>query len=237
MSPPPASAPRTQRRTQAASARLFRFDRAQSGLIVAGTDEAGRGCLAGPLVAAGVAFNPSALGRRARDDLRGLDDSKRLSAPRREELAAAILAHAERVVVRSVCALTIDRDGLHRSNLRLLAECLAGLADVADVALSDGFRLPPPAPSGHRAVVGGDRTSAAIAAASVIAKTVRDRMMTGPAAAAWPDFGFDRHVGYATPAHQSALREHGLTAIHRRSFQSVAYPSDAALRLFGDPEG
>lgn len=203
--------------------------------MVGGADEAGRGCLAGPLVAAAVAFNPHELGRRARADLRALDDSKRLSADAREALAAAIVIHAERVVVRSVCAPTIDRDGLHACNLRLLAECLAGVGDIADVTLSDGFRLPSPAPVDHRAVVGGDGTSAAIAAASVIAKTVRDRMMVGPAARRWPEFGFARHVGYATRVHQQALRDHGLTPIHRRSFQSVAYPNPDALRLFEDP--
>jgi ribonuclease HII len=231
---PPAKSKQAKRRTQARSARLFRYDRAQDGLIVGGADEAGRGCLAGPLVAAGVAFNPHALGRR---ELRALDDSKRLSAAAREDLAGAIIIHAERVVVRSVCAPTIDRGGLHRANLRLLAECLAGLADLADVTLSDGFRLPAPAPADHRAVIGGDGTSAAIAAASVIAKTVRDRMMTGPAASTWPEFGFGSHVGYGTPFHQQALRTHGLTPIHRRSFQSTAYPDEATMRLFEDPEG
>lgn len=232
--PTPPTTPQPKRRPQARSAKLFRFDRSQDGLIVAGADEAGRGCLAGPLVAAGVAFNPHALGRRARADLRALDDSKRLSERARESLAAAIILHAERVVVRSACAPTIDRDGLHRSNLRLLAECLAGLEDIADVALSDGFRLPAPAPQRHRAVIGGDRTSAAIAAASVIAKTVRDRMMKGPAASAWPGYGFGGHVGYGTRVHQEALRTHGLTPIHRRSFQSTAYPDQATLRLFDD---
>lgn len=236
MSAPPAKPKQAKRRTQARSARLFRYDRAQEGAIVGGADEAGRGCLAGPLVAAGVAFNPRALGRRARNELRALDDSKRLSAAAREDLAGAIIMHAERVVVRSACAPTIDRGGLHRANLRLLAECLAGLADVADVTLSDGFRLPAPAPANHRAVIGGDGTSAAIAAASVIAKTVRDRMMTGPAALTWPQFGFGSHVGYGTPFHQQALRTHGLTPIHRRSFQSSAYPDDAAMRLFEDPQ-
>ncbi len=222
------------RAPQARSAYLFRFDRAQPGAIVGGADEAGRGCLAGPLVAAGVAFDVAELGRSARRDLRALDDSKKLSPAAREELAAAIVCHARRVIVRSVCAPTIDRDGLHRSNLRLLAECLAGLADIADTTLSDGFRLPTPAPPEHVAVVGGDGRSAAIAAASVIAKTVRDRLMTGPAAREWPEFGFDRHVGYATRQHRAALQLYGLSPIHRRSFNSIAYPS---MRLFDVPEG
>lgn len=186
--------------------------------------------MAGPLVAAAVAFDLTSLGRGARDDLRALDDSKRLTPAAREALATAILRHAAQVVVISACAPTLDRDGLHKSNLRLLAECLARIQPAAEVSLSDGFRLPAPAPD-HRAVIGGDGTSAAIAAASVIAKTTRDRLMIGPAAGNWPGFGFERHVGYATPEHQHAIRSEGLTPIHRRSFRSVAYTE---LSLFED---
>ena len=192
--------------------------------VVAGTDEAGRGCLAGPLVAAAVAFDLQALTRTARRDLAGLDDSKRLSPTAREALASAILCHAQQVVVRAACAPTIDRDGLHRSNLRLLAECLAAIDPCAGICIVDGFRLPDPAPA-HRAVIDGDATSAAVAAASIIAKTTRDRMMVGPAHEMWPRFGFARHVGYGTPEHQDALKSGGLCPLHRRSFQSVAYPA------------
>ena len=174
--------PRTSaaRRRQTRTASLFRFDRELGVRVVAGTDEAGRGCLAGPLVAAAVAFDLESLTRTARRDLAGLDDSKRLSAAARAALASAILCHAQQVVVRAACAPTIDRDGLHKSNLRLLAECLAAIDPLADVCIVDGFRLPDPAPQ-HRAVIDGDATSAAVAAASIIAKTTRDRMMIGPA--------------------------------------------------------
>jgi len=216
----------------ARSSRLFRYDRALGARVVAGTDEAGRGCLAGPLVAAAVAFDVEGLGRDARRDLADLDDSKRLSPGARAELAALILRHARQVVVFSACAPTVDRDGLHRSNLRLLARCLDAIDPHADVSIVDGFRLPPPAPP-HRAVIDGDATSAAVAAASVIAKTTRDRLMAGPVAAQWPGFGFERHVGYGTRQHQEALRDAGLTPIHRRSFRSVAYTD---LRLF-DADG
>ena len=212
----------------ARSSRLFRFDRSFGVRVVAGADEAGRGCLAGPLVASAVAFDLEGLGREARRDLGDLDDSKRLSPAARADLAAAILCHARQVVVLSACAPTLDRDGLHRSNLRLLAGCLERIEPGADLCIVDGFRLPPPAPA-HRAVVAGDATSAAVAAASVIAKTTRDRLMAGPVSAAWPDFGFDRHVGYATRQHQDALRAAGLTPLHRRSFRSAAYTE---LRLF-----
>ena len=227
---PPSRITTTRRRRQARTSSLFRFDRALGVRVVAGADEAGRGCLAGPLVAAAVAFDLDRIDRDARRDLIGLDDSKRLTAPAREALAAAILRHAQQVVVMSACAPTIDRDGLHRSNLRLLATCLARIEPRADACVSDGFRLPAPAPD-HHAVVDGDATSAAVAAASVIAKTTRDRLMAGPVAATWPEFGFDSHVGYGTPAHQDALRAGGLTPLHRRSFRSVAYPE---LRLFDD---
>ena len=228
--PPSASA---LKRRQARTAALFRFDRQFGVRIVAGADEAGRGCLAGPLVAAGVALDLHTLTGSARRDLTGLDDSKRMNGEAREQLAAAILRHARQVVVRAACAPTIDRDGLHKSNLRLLAECLAAMEPLAEVSISDGFRLPYPAPE-HEAVIDGDAKSAAVAAASVIAKTTRDRMMMGPAHDLWPQFGFARHVGYGTPEHQDALRAGGLTPLHRRSFRSVAYPE---LRLFDGAGG
>jgi ribonuclease HII len=199
---------------------------------VAGVDEAGRGCLAGPMVVAAVAIDLDGLSRRGRLALADLDDSKRLSEPVRERLADALWLHADQVVVLSAAAQTIDRDGLHVTNLRLMREALARLAPRPEVAMVDGFALGDDAPA-HRRVVGGDRHSACIAAASVIAKTARDRLMRGPAAEAYPAFGFDSHVGYSTPAHQSALRESGLCPLHRRSFDSVAYP---ALRLF-EPSG
>jgi ribonuclease HII len=205
------------------AARLFAHDRALGERRVAGTDEAGRGCLAGPLVVAAVCLDLEGLSHRARRSLSDLDDSKRLAPDVRARVADAILRHAEQVVVLVAGAATIDRDGLHRTNLRLLARALAALEPCPSICLVDGFRLGPHAPE-HRAVVGGDRRSACIAAASVIAKTARDRLMAGPVADAYPGFGFDQHVGYATPEHHAALRAGGLSPVHRRSFQSVAYP-------------
>jgi len=197
---------------------------------VAGADEAGRGCLAGPLVAAAVCLDLEALSRAGRLALADLDDSKRLLPEVRERLATVLWAHAAQVIVVSASSVTIDRDGLHRTNLRLLTRALAGLRPAPEACLVDGFRLGPAAPP-HRAIVDGDARSAAIAAASVIAKTTRDRLMRGPAASTYPGFGFDSHVGYATPEHHAALRASGLSPLHRRSFQSIAYP---ALRLFED---
>ncbi len=206
------------------AARLFAHDRALGVRRVAGVDEAGRGCLAGPLVVSAVCLDLESLvgaGRRALGDL---DDSKRLRPEVRARVAEAVMRHAEQVVVLCASPATIDREGLHRTNLELLARALAAVRPCADACLVDGFSLDPPAPD-HRAIVGGDHLSAAIAAASVVAKTVRDRLMAGPVAEAYPRFGFARHVGYATRDHRSALRREGLTPFHRLSFRSVAYPT------------
>lgn len=205
------------------ASRLFAFDRSHGERIVAGTDEAGRGCLAGPLVVAAVCLDLESLRGRPRRLLGDLDDSKRLSPETRERLAAVLMCHATQIVVAVAGPETIDRDGLHKTNLRLMREVLARLAPCPSVCLVDGFRLGSAAPE-HLAVPGGDRTSAAIAAASVIAKTTRDRLMSGPVAERHPGYGFDRHVGYATPGHREAIRRNGLSPQHRRSFRSVAYP-------------
>jgi len=114
----------------------------------------------------------------------------------------------------------IDRDGLHRTNLRGLREALWA-CQPAEASLVDGFRLGPSAPP-HRAVVDGDEKSAAIAAASIVAKVTRDRYMRR-ADALYPQFGFASHVGYITPDHSAAVRARGPCAIHRRSFQALCY--------------
>ncbi len=198
--------------------RLLAHDRALGVRHVAGADEAGRGCLAGPLVAAAVCFDVT---RDLDHQLEGLDDSKRIGATRREQVAAAIVGSAAAIVVVVVPAAEIDRRGLHRSNLRALADALRGLGDLPQLRISDGFALGEGAPS-HRALVGGDRTSAAVAAASVIAKVTRDRFMC-QAAGEYPDYGFERHVGYITPEHSAAVRAHGATPLHRLSFAAAAY--------------
>ena len=221
------TAGRARRNGRRPAARLFAHDRAFGAPRVAGADEAGRGCLAGPLVVAAVCLDLERLTPRGRRSLSDLDDSKRLAPGVRARVAEAIMRQAEQVVVLVASPRTIDRDGLHRTNLRLLAEALAAIEPCPQVCLVDGFRLGPRAPA-HRAVVGGDHRSASIAAASVIAKTARDRLMAGPVAAAYPRFGFDQHVGYATPEHHAALRSEGLSPLHRRSFQSMAYPPAVA---------
>jgi ribonuclease HII len=202
----------------------FAFDLAAAGAdgaAVAGADEAGRGCLAGPLVAASVCLDYAALDEEALAALGGLDDSKRLTAARRGTLCAEIVRRARQVVVVLCSPGTIDRDGLHRCNLAALARAVERLDPAPDVALVDGFRLPECARE-HRAVVGGDRLSAAVGAASIVAKVTRDRVMH-TLHGSYPEYGFDRHVGYATAAHRGAITEHGVCALHRLSFASVAY--------------
>src|SRR6476660_5437096 len=130
-----------------------------------------------------------------------------------------------RVVV--VSADEIDRRGLHRSNLDGMARALWSLGDLPEVRLSDGFRIGAIAPP-HRAIVGGDGRSAAIAAASVLAKVTRDRYMHG-IADRYPGYGFETHVGYITPEHTAAVRSRGTTPLHRRSFQAAAYQELGAL--------
>ncbi|HET9185633.1 MAG TPA: ribonuclease HII [Solirubrobacterales bacterium] len=225
--PPTASAPsrerpKTHRRRLARSRRLFAFDRGLQSRFVAGADEAGRGCLAGPLVAAAVLVDYERLSHSDRRALSGLHDSKQMTEERRLEMFPCVLRAAERVSVVVRCAAGIDRRGLHVTNIEALSQALERLApgDGA-IALVDGFRLPRCAVP-HRAVVQGDATSAAIAAASVVAKVTRDRYMR-EAARQHPGWGFEEHVGYSTPEHRQAIEEIGISPLHRRSFQSVAY--------------
>src|SRR5213079_315158 len=147
--------------------------------------------------------------------------SKQLTPVGREELFRAVLACCSKVSVRAISAREIDANGLDRSNLAAMRAVLWELSPPAEVCLVDGFRLGPRAPE-HRAVVDGDEKSAAIAAASIIAKVVRDRMMHRMDAL-YPAYGFRSHVGYITPRHSAVVREIGPSEIHRRSFQALCY--------------
>jgi ribonuclease HII len=190
--------------------------------FVAGADEAGRGCLAGPLVAAAVLIDYERLSHSDRRALSGLHDSKQMTEERRLEMYPCVLRAAERVSVVVRCARGIDRRGLHVTNIEALAQALERLAPEEEaICLVDGFRLPNCAVP-HRRVVKGDATSAAIAAASVVAKVTRDRYMR-EVAPHHPGWGFEEHVGYSTPEHRQAIEEIGISPLHRRSFQSVAY--------------
>jgi len=189
--------------------------------FVAGADEAGRGCLAGPLVAAAVLFDLERIGPSEVRALGDLNDSKQQAPEARAALFPVILRTAAKVVIVSRCAPGIDSRGLHVTNLAALHDALARAACPDCICLSDGF---PVASLEHDqlAVIGGDGKSAAIAAASVIAKETRDRYMRR-ADLAHPGWEFANHVGYATPEHRDAIGRLGVSPLHRRSFQSTAY--------------
>jgi ribonuclease HII len=207
--------------------KLLQFDRKLGVRFVAGADEAGRGPLAGPLLVAGVLLDYARLRDHRVRPLACLNDSKQCTEVEREELFRAVVGCAERIVVRAVSPAAIDREGLHRSNLAGLRSVLAELTPPAEACLVDGFRLGPRAPE-HRAVVDGDEKSAAIAAASIVAKVVRDRMMRR-IDALYPAYGFRSHVGYITPSHTAVVREVGPSEIHRRSWRARAYMTDEEL--------
>jgi ribonuclease HII len=223
---PPTAKPKVKAKPKRRTGRrLFQHDRALGFRFVAGADEAGRGCLAGPLVAAAVLFDIEQLGPRDVRALSALNDSKQHTPEAREELYPVVLRIATRVAVVSRCARGIDSRGLHRTNLAALRESLlkvaaAGGDDV--ICLSDGF--PVGDLQGHRgrAIVDGDATSAAIAAASIVAKVTRDRFMHR-ADARHPGWDFAAHVGYSTPEHREAIQRLGVSPLHRMSFQSMAY--------------
>lgn len=207
-----------------AGRRLFKFDREIGTPLIAGADEAGRGCLAGPLVAAAVLFDVEALAPAQVRALSELDDSKQHTAQARERMYPIILQTALRVCVVSRSARSIDSKGLHRTNLSALADALRRVSGDrgADLTrLVDGFSLPD-LELPHRAVIGGDARSAAIAAASIIAKVTRDRFMHH-ADELHPGWSFAQHVGYSTPEHREAILRLGPSPLHRMSFQSVAY--------------
>jgi ribonuclease HII len=211
-----------RRKSPARPARkLFKFDRAVGARFVAGADEAGRGCLAGPLVAAAVLFDLERIGPGEVRALGSLNDSKQQSPESRAELFPVILRIATKVAIVSRCAPGIDTRGLHKTNLAALRDALAQVACEGCMCLSDGF---PVRALGYdqRAVVDGDAKSAAIAAASVIAKETRDRYMRR-ADATHPGWEFAQHVGYSTPEHRDAIERLGVSPLHRLSFQSMAY--------------
>jgi len=172
-------------------------------------------------VAAAVLFDLDRIGPREVRALSGLNDSKQQLPERRAEVFPVILRTAAKVVIVSRCAPGIDSRGLHKTNLAALRDALARVACPGCICLSDGF---PVAALAHEqvAVVGGDGKSAAIAAASVIAKETRDRYMRR-ADLAHPGWEFATHVGYSTPEHRDAIERNGMSPLHRRSFQSVAY--------------
>lgn len=198
-------------------------------------DEAGRGSLAGPLLAAGVLLDLERIGRSERLALARLDDSKQKSEEEREQLYPAVIRAAVQVSIAVRSPRCIDRKGLHVSNIAALTDCMRAVAQVDSARLVDGFRLPA-CELEHERVVDGDARSAAIAAASVIAKVTRDRYMRR-VAAAYPDWNFEGNVGYSTPEHREAIMRHGICPLHRRSFASVAYSQLDLASAAGEFEG
>ncbi|MBC3515813.1 ribonuclease HII [Neobittarella massiliensis] len=177
--------------------------------VLCGVDEAGRGPLAGPVCAAAVILPPGYCPA-------GLDDSKKLSEKRREALYGEIVQNALAYQVVLVGPEVIDRDNILNATMQAMSQAVAGLDAAPALALIDGNRCPP-APVPCQWVIGGDGKSASIAAASILAKVTRDRLMV-KAAATYPGYGFERHKGYGTKAHYAAIAQLGLTPLHRRSF-------------------
>lgn len=177
---------------------------------VAGVDEVGRGPLAGPVVCAAVVLDPDRLPR-------GVEDSKALTAARREALFETIMAHARAVCITSGSVADIARLNIRGATLAAMARALAGLSHAPAHALIDGRDRPPGWERLSTPVIGGDARSLSIAAASILAKVTRDRLMTR-LAAEHPAYGFERHMGYGTKAHRDALRAHGVCPHHRMGF-------------------
>lgn len=177
---------------------------------VAGVDEVGRGCLAGPVVAAAVILDP-------RRHIPGVADSKLLSADARERLSGEIVAGAIAWSVAVVDAAEIDRLNIHRASLHAMHQAVMALVPLPGLVLIDGFPIPQLVLA-QRSLVGGDRRVSAIAAASIVAKVYRDRLMR-ELHDRDPRYGFDRHKGYATAEHLAAVDRCGYSEAHRRTFR------------------
>ena len=177
---------------------------------VAGVDEVGRGCLAGPVVAAAVVLHPDR-------HIPGLCDSKLVPAAERERLYERIVSEAVAWGVAAADPVEIDRINIHQASLRAMQRAVLSLAPLPDIVLVDAFRVPD-LPMAQRGVVHGDRRCAAIAAASIVAKVTRDRQMQ-ELHSRDPRYGFDRHKGYATADHLEAVARFGYSEMHWRSFR------------------
>jgi ribonuclease HII len=178
---------------------------------VAGCDEVGRGCLAGPVVAAAVVLHPDRY-------IPGVCDSKMITAVERERLYGVITRKALAWAVASADPLEIDEINIHRASLQAMRRAVMALAPLPDVVLVDAFRIPD-LMMAQRGVLHGDRRCSAIAAASIVAKVTRDREMLVHHAAD-PRYGYDRHKGYATADHLAAVARYGYSTLHRRSFKA-----------------
>ena len=177
---------------------------------VAGVDEVGRGCLAGPVVAAAVVLHPDR-------HIPWVSDSKAVPALERERLHDRIVRHAVAWAIASAEPTEIDLINIHQASLRAMQRAILALAPLPDIVLVDAFRVPE-LPMAQRGVPHGDRRCSAIAAASIVAKVTRDRQML-ELHGRDPRYGFDRHKGYATADHLDAVARFGYSDVHRRSFR------------------
>src|ERR1043166_3362212 len=176
----------------------------------AGVDEVGRGCLAGPVVAAAVVLHPDR-------HIAGVCDSKAVQAAERERLYEHIQRHAIAWAVAAADPAEIDRVNIHQASLRAMQRAVLALVPLPDMVLVDAFRVPD-LPMAQRGVPHGDRRCSAIAAASIVAKVTRDRQML-ELHGKDPRYGFDRHKGYATADHLDAVARFGYSEVHRRTFR------------------
>lgn len=188
------------------------FDLDRGAMLVAGVDEAGRGPLAGDVVAAAVILP-------VRHGIKGINDSKKLSAKRRESLFIDICERSLAWSVGRCNVAEIDTLNILHASMLAMKRAVDALQIAPDLVLVDGNRLPVWSYRAE-AIIGGDAKEACIGAASIVAKVTRDREMLAYARE-YPDYGFDKHKGYPTQLHMQKLREHGVTAIHRRSFAPV----------------
>jgi len=184
---------------------------------VAGVDEVGRGCLAGPVVAAAVILDPGC-------HIAGVCDSKLVQAPERERLFSRIVRHAVAWAVAAAEPDEIDRINIHQASLAAMRRAILALTPLPDMVLVDAFKVPE-LPMEQRGVPHGDRRCSAIAAASIVAKVTRDRQMQALHERD-PRYGFDRHKGYATADHLNAVVRFGYSDAHRQSFQPTSLGDD-----------
>jgi ribonuclease HII len=183
---------------------------------IAGLDEVGRGCIAGPVVAAACILDPT------KPYHEKLDDSKKLTAELREEIAAELKENCVAYAIGQIEADEIDRVNILEATKLAMLQAIAALKPAADYLLIDALRLKA-CPLPQRDIIKGDSISASIAAASVLAKTYRDDLMRSYHEI-YPEYGFDSHKGYGASVHWTALREHGATSIHRKTFNGVLNP-------------
>ena len=192
--------------------------------LIAGVDEVGRGCIAGPVVAAACILDLD------KPFPEGLDDSKKLDPEIREEIAAKLKVEAVAYAIGQIEADEIDRINILEATKKAMLAAIAALTPSADFLLIDALRLKQ-TPLPQKAIIKGDAISASIAAASILAKTYRDQLMSAYDSE-FPEYGFAGHKGYGAASHYAAIREHGPCVLHRKSFKGVCKETVAELSLF-----